>query len=112
MATPADLIDHDAADALALVHQIECLVDVAKRHRVRDHWVDLDFPLHVPIDDFRHVGAAAGAAERGAAPYPAGDELKRPRSDFLAGAGDADDDALAPTTMAAFQRRAHQIDVA
>ena len=98
------LIDHDAADALAFVHQGERLVDVVERHGVGDHRVDLDLTLHVPIDDFRHVGAAARAAEGGAAPDPAGDELKRPRRDLLAGAGDADDDALAPAAMAAFQR--------
>src|SRR6516162_271549 len=32
--------------------------------------------------------------------------------DFLARAGDADDDALSPAAMAAFERNSHQIDVA
>jgi hypothetical protein len=52
------------------------------------------------------------AAERGAAPHPPGDQLKRSRRDLLPRAGDADDDALPPAAMTAFQRRAHEIDVA
>src|SRR5580704_19587872 len=106
------LIHDDAADALALVHQVERLGDVGKRHGVGDHRVDFDLFLHVPIDDLRHVGAAAGAAEGGAAPDPAGDQLERPGGDLLARASDADDDALAPAAMAALQRHAHEMDVA
>ena len=48
-------INDDAPDALALVHQLEPLVDVRQRHGVRDHRIDLDLALHVPVDDFRHV---------------------------------------------------------
>src|SRR5205085_9051911 len=51
-------------------------------------------------------------AEGGAAPHPPGDELERPRRNLLAGAGDADDDALAPAAVAAFERGAHEVDVA
>jgi hypothetical protein len=54
----------------------------------------------------------ACAAEGGAAPHPAGHELKRPRRNLLAGAGNADNDALTPAAMAAFQRRAHELHVA
>src|ERR1700726_1121791 len=112
LAALSRLIHDDAADALAVVHQVERGVDVGKRHGVGDHRIDLDFSLHVPIDDFRYIGAAAGAAEGGAAPHPAGDQLKRTRRDLLAGAGNADDDALAPAAMAAFQGRAHEIGIA
>ena len=108
----AALIHHHAADALAVVHEIEPLVDVGERHRVGDHRVDLNLAVHVPVDDLGHVGAAAGAAEGAAAPDASGDELERPRRDLLAGAGDADDDALAPAAMAAFERDAHQFDIA
>src|SRR5205823_4628737 len=105
-------IHHHAADALAFVHQVEALVDVGKRHAVGDDRVDLDFPLHVPVDDLRHVGAAARAAEGGALPDPAGDQLKRPRRNLLPGAGDADDHAHAPAAVRAFERLAHHRDVA
>jgi hypothetical protein len=35
---------------------------------ISDQVVDVDLAFHVPVDDPRHVGAAAGAAERGALP--------------------------------------------
>src|SRR6516225_6446976 len=57
-ATRRSLYD-DAPDALALLHQLEPLLDVRQRHSVRDHRIDLDLAVHVPVDDFRHVGAAA-----------------------------------------------------
>src|SRR5690606_9481795 len=82
--------DH-ASDALAGMHQVEALVDVLGLQRVGGHRVDLDLAGHVPVDDFRHVGATARAAEGGAFPDAAGDELERARGDFLTGAGDADD---------------------
>ena len=69
-------------------------------------------PCHVPVDDARHVAAPSRAAEGRATPDPAGDQLERPRGDLLARAGDADDDALAPAAMAAFERLAHHLDVA
>src|ERR1700728_2555371 len=94
------------------MHQVEGLVDVVERQGVGDHGIDFDLSLHVPIDDFRHVRTAARAAEGGAAPHSPGDQLKRPCRDFLTSAGNADNNALAPTAVAALQRRAHQIDVA
>jgi hypothetical protein len=89
------------------MHQVEALVDVVERHGVGDHRVDLDLAVHVPVDDLRHVGAAARAAEGGAAPGPAGDQLERPGGDFLRRPGNADDDRFAPALVRAFQRRAH-----
>src|SRR3954462_639965 len=83
-------VNHDAADRLALVHQLETLVDVVERHRVGDQVVDVDLLFHVPVDALRHVGAAPGAAERGALPYAPGDELERPCADLLPRGGDAD----------------------
>src|SRR5580658_6038717 len=94
------------------MHQVEGLVDVVERQGVGDHGIDFDLSLHIPIDDFRHVRTAARAAEGGAAPHSPGDQLKRPCRDFLTSAGNADNNALAPTAVAALQRRAHQIDVA
>ncbi len=82
------------------VHQFERGVDVFQAHDMGDHRVDFDFAVHVPVDDLWHIGAAFGAAERGAAPVAAGDELERARADFAAGFGDADDDAGAPAAAA------------
>src|SRR5712691_3064405 len=67
-------VHHNAADALALVHQVEAAVDLFKRQGVGDHRVDLNLLFHVPVDDLGHVAAAARAAKGGAFPSPAGDE--------------------------------------
>ena len=66
------------------MHQIEPLVDVVQRHAVGDHRIDLDLAVHVPVDDFRHIGAAARAAKGRALPDPAGDQLERAGADFRA----------------------------
>src|SRR6266446_2194207 len=105
-------VDDDAPDALAFVHQLEPLVDVRERHSMRDHRIDLDLALHVPIDDFRHVGAAARATECRALPDASGHQLEWTGCDLRAGRGDADDDGLAPAAMTGFQRLAHDRDVA
>src|SRR5690606_1104093 len=44
-------------------------------------------------------------------PYPASHQLERAGGDFLTGAGHADNHRLAPTLMAAFQRRTHHIHI-
>src|SRR5690606_5964086 len=95
---------HHAADACPRMHQVEALVDLFESHNVGYHRVDLDLALHIHVDDLGHVGAALGAAERGAAPVASGDELERPRRDFLASLGDADDDRGAPAAVTGFQR--------
>src|SRR5579885_3895779 len=94
------------------MHQVEGVVDALKRHRVRDQVVDIDAPFHVPVDDFGHVAPAPGAAERGAFPGTAGDQLERTRGDFLALRRHADYHARAPSALTAFQRLTHQLDVA
>src|SRR5438105_8596979 len=105
-------VENNAPDALAFVHQVEPLVDVRQRHGVGDHRIDLDLTLHIPIDDFRHVCAAARAAERRSLPDTAGDQLERPGRDFRAGRRDADDDGLSPAAMTCLQRLAHHSDIA
>src|SRR6266700_422033 len=107
-----DLEHNYRADRLALVHQIETLVDLLELEDMGDHWIDLDLSVHVPVDDLRHVGAAARAAERGTFPDTAGDELERPGRNFLAGFGNADHDGNAPTAVAGLERLAHHGGVA
>src|SRR5882724_3792357 len=105
-------VHHHAPDALALVHQVEAAVDLFERQGVGDHRVDLNLLFHVPVDDLGHVAAAARAAKGGAFPSPAGDELERPRRDFLPRARDPDDHAHAPAAVAGFERLPHHSDVA
>src|ERR1041384_5450784 len=69
-------IDNHAADRFAHMHQVETLIDIAERELMRDEIVDIDLLLHIPIDDFRHVGAAMRPAEGRAFPAAAGDELE------------------------------------
>src|SRR5690606_20266233 len=105
-------VDDDTADRLSLAHEVEALIDALERQGVGDEVVDVDLALHVPVDDLRHVGAPARAAEGRALPDPAGDELEGPRADLLPGARDADDDGYAPAAVAALERLAHHLDVA
>src|ERR1700761_5766291 len=94
------------------MHQVEALVDVLELEGVGDHRIDLNFPVHVPIDDFRHVGAAASAAECRTFPNPTGNELEWPGGNFFAGFGNADHYRDAPAAMASLQRLAHHGGVA
>src|SRR3982074_106346 len=80
-----DLEHDDRTDRLAFVHQVESLVDLLPLENGGDHRIYLDLAVHVPVDDLRHVGTAARAAERRALPDPAGNELERPGGEFLAG---------------------------
>src|ERR1035441_2727035 len=109
---PGWLIDRYAANRLALVHQVERIIDLFERHLVRNQVVDIDLAVHVPVHDLRHIGAPAGSAECRALPHPPGDELKGPGLDDLSGAGDADDHRYAPAAMAAFERLTHDVDIA
>src|SRR5262245_16455188 len=113
MSVPCRLSEcHDTSDGFALVHQVEGVIDLRERHHVSDEVVDVDLLLHVPVDDLRHVGAAARAAEGRAFPHPAGDQLERARLDLLPRTGDADDHRNAPAAVAALERLAHQVDAA
>ena len=94
------------------MHQLESIIDLLERHGVGDQVVDIDLALHVPVDNFRHIGPPARAAEGRAAPDAPGNELKWPRGNLLTRAGNADDDALAPAAMAAFERLTHGCDIA
>src|SRR6185312_5927621 len=94
------------------MHQVESLVDLLELENVGDHRVDLNFLVHVPVDDLRHVGAAAGAAERGALPDAAGDELEWPGRDLVCRLCHADHHGYAPAAMAGFERLAHHGGIA
>src|SRR5580698_9171438 len=107
-----DLEHDDRTDRLALVHQIESLVDLLELEDMGDHRVDLDLAVHVPVDDFRHVGAAARATQRRALPDPAGHQLERSRGDFLAGFRHPDHHRHGPAAVTGFQRLPHHGGIA
>src|SRR5580700_10247867 len=101
---PASLeLDH-RTDHLALVHQVEGLVDLIQRQYLADHLVDLDVAGEIAIDVARQLRAPLDAAECRAAPHSSGDQHERTRRDFLAGTCDADDGRFTPAFVAAFER--------
>src|SRR6202034_4089141 len=105
-------VNDDRTDRFTFVHQIEPFVDLLELEGVRDHRIDLNFSVHVPVDDFRYVGAAAGAAERRAFPDTAGDELERSGGDFLAGFRHADHHGYTPASVTGFERLPHHGGIA
>src|SRR5210317_1215382 len=78
-------VDDDGPDAFAFVHQVKRGVDIFQPHRVSDHVIDIDLAVEVIINVARQLAAALDATKRGASPDAAGDQLKRPRADFLPG---------------------------
>src|SRR5580692_97144 len=105
-------VNDDRSDRFAFVHQVEPFVDLLELEGVRDHRIDLNFSVHVPVDDFWYVGAAAGAAECRTFPDTAGNKLERPGGDFLAGFGHADHHRYAPATVTGFERLPHHGGIA
>src|SRR5579864_9832305 len=105
-------VHDDRTDRLALMHQVEALVDLLELQGVSDHRVDLNLSVHVPIDDLRYVGTTSCTAECRAFPDATGDELERPGGDFLAGFGHADHHGYAPAAVAGFKRLAHHGGIA
>src|SRR5262245_10706759 len=88
---------------LPLVHQLEPLL-MSGSGMVCVIIGSISILPHVPVDDFRHVGAAARAAEGRALPDAAGDQLEWADCDLRAGRRDTDDDGLAPAVMARCRR--------
>src|SRR6185369_3071466 len=108
----ASVVHDDASNRLAAVEEVERGIDLAERQPARHELVELDSAGEIAVDEPRQLRASLRTAERRAAPRAAGDEEERPRVNLLAGAGDADDDRLAPSLVRARQRLAHDLDVA
>lgn len=67
---------NDTANAVASVHVVEGLVDLAEWLSMRDELVDLELVVHVILDEATHLAAALDTAECTALPYTTGDELE------------------------------------
>ena len=94
------------------MHQVEPFVDIAQIQLVRDHGIDFYFSVHVPIHDLRHVGPPPSASESRSLPNSASHQLERASRNLGSRRRDSDDDRLAPTAMAAFERSPHNLDIA
>src|SRR3546814_17602879 len=55
---------------------------------MRDQVIDVDLAVHIPVDDFWHIGTAARAAKGRTFPFAAGDQLEGPGCDLGASFGD------------------------
>src|SRR5579863_2199366 len=109
MRAAAMSIHHDAADGFAPMHQLEAFIDALERQAVRDQVIDVDLLLHVPVHDPRHVAPSPGTPEGRSLPDSARDQLERTRADLRTRGRNADDDALAPATVAALERLTHDL---
>src|SRR5690606_20558476 len=101
----------NGTNGFAFVHQVERLIDLIQRQAVSDERIELDFPGHRLFNHTRQLGTTFHAPECRPAPYAPCHQLERTGFDLLACPCHANDDALAPAFMAAFQRRTHHIDV-
>src|SRR6056297_1299965 len=79
---------------------------------MRDQVVYVDATLHIPVDDFRDVGASTRPTECRAAPAASSDQLERPRGDFLTRTGDTDNTALTPALVGTLQSLTHDLHIA
>merc|ERR1712046_209490 len=98
---------HDATQTFSLVQQIKSLINLVEAHRVCDVVVQARFAIHVFLHEPGHVAAALVATEGRASPHSSGNELEGPRRDFRSAGGNTDNNALAPTFVAALERTAH-----
>src|SRR3977135_1360141 len=94
------------------MHQSDSVGDLPQRADMSYHPSDVDFSIHIPVNDLRHIGAAARAAERSAFPHPTGHKLERPCGNFLSGFPYPDHHGNAPAAMARFKRVAYYGGVA
>lgn len=66
----------DAADAVTLLHLVECAVDVCDKLPVRDEFVHLQFASYVVVHQRRKLRAALDAAKGASFPHAASDKLE------------------------------------
>merc|ERR1719401_3078844 len=68
----------DATQALSLVQELECLIDLLKLHGVGDVVIELQLARHAEVYKDGHLGPRLPAAKRGAFPCPPGHQLEGP----------------------------------
>ena len=76
-----------------------------------DQIVNIDLAIHVPIHNLRHIRPPLRTAKRSALPNPPRHQLKRARRNLLSCAGDANNDAFAPTLVTALQGLSHDFRI-
>ena len=61
------------------MHEIKALVDILKCQRMRDHRININLSLHVPINDLWHIGPATRTAKGRTTPAAPRHQLERAR---------------------------------
>jgi hypothetical protein len=84
----------DGSDGLALMHEIESMVDVFQRQAVCDVGIDIERTAHRLGHDAGQLRAALHTAESRAAPHATGHQLERTSGDFFASLRHANDGGL------------------
>lgn len=119
----------DGTDAVALLHRLESVVDLAESLAVGDELVDLEITLLVVGDKVVQLRAALDTTECTSSPHSAGNKLESCRKlvssnsnairskltssrDFLTSSSNTDDNALTPTLVASLEGSTHDTNVA
>ena len=56
-------VDHDAADAFPRMHHVKAFVDLIETDPMRDHRINGNLSIHIPVDNFRNVGPPTCSAD-------------------------------------------------
>ena len=54
------------------MHEVKGLINIFEGHLVGNQIIDIDFAVHIPVDNTRHVGTTTGTTKGGSAPRTAG----------------------------------------
>mmetsp|Transcript_28914 Transcript_28914/g.51691 ORF Transcript_28914/g.51691 Transcript_28914/m.51691 type:complete len:263 (+) Transcript_28914:360-1148(+) len=101
----------NGTQGLPLVHQLKGIIDLVKGHAMGDVVVQLGPAPHVLLDQLRHLDAALVAAKRGALPHTASHQLEGTGRYLFPRGSHTNDHRLAPATVGALQRGAHDLHV-
>src|SRR5687768_4911967 len=102
----------DGTNGFAFVHEIKRFIDILQSHGVSDKSIEFELSIEIALHIARQFSAALHTAKCRAAPDTARHQLERAGAYLFACSGNTDYHGLAPTLMAAFQGRAHDLDIA
>ena len=74
-----------------------------------DEVIDIDLPVHVPVDNLGNISAPLCPAKSRPFPNTSSYQLKRARRNLFTGTGNANDNTLPPAFVAALERLAHYL---
>jgi hypothetical protein len=102
----------DSTDAVALLHCVESVVDLAESLAVGDEFVNLEVTLLVVGNEVVQLRTALDTTESASSPHSASNKLEWSCGNLLASGGNTDDDGLTPTLVAGLEGSAHDTNIA